>query len=217
VSGASPLGALDPDPFEAGARTRSLAAGELVFDEGDPGDSIYFVRSGSIELLRRGAGGMRCVARLGPGSLFGEQGTLVAGARCSRATVAQDAELLELRTSLFEQMCRERGDIALRVSRALAERADALERRLASLADEDGLRALTRALLRLARPATEGARVDATLRGVAAEAGLALGDAWRAIQRLVESRLVRLADDVLVVPDLEALAASAEAVGAEPR
>ena len=94
MSGASPLGALDQDPLEAGARTRSLAAGEIVFDEGDPGDSLYLVRSGSVELLRRGAGGMRCVARLGPGSLFGEQGTLVAGARRSRATIAQDAELL---------------------------------------------------------------------------------------------------------------------------
>ncbi|MCC6642033.1 MAG: Crp/Fnr family transcriptional regulator [Deltaproteobacteria bacterium] len=217
MSGASPRCERDLDPLEGEARARSFAAGEIVFDEGDPGAALYLVRSGCVEILRRGAGGMRCVARLGPGSLFGEQGAFVAGRRRSRARVAQDAELLEVEAGLFEQMCLERGDIALRVSKALADRADALEQRLASLAEEDGLRAVTRALLRLARPAPQGARVEATLRLLAADSGLALVETWRAMQRLVESRLVRLVDDVLVVPDPDALAASLEAGSAPAR
>lgn len=217
MSGSSPPALHDADPIEEGARRRLLSAGQTVFDEGDAAAVLYLVRSGSVELVRRGAGVVHCVSRLGPGSLFGEQGTLVPGARRSRAVVAEDAELLEIETALFEQMCRERGDIALRVSRALAERTEALELRLASLADQNALRALVGTLLRLAHAGSEGARVDATLRLLGTESGLGLHDTWRTLQRLVEAKLVRLADDVLLVPDPDALAMRADEAGAPPR
>ncbi len=201
----------------AEAHRRCLGAGAIVFEEGDAGGSLYFIRSGAVEVTRRGPTGARSVARLGPGDLFGEQGSLLAGPRRSRATVTRDAELLELSAPLFEQMCLERADIGLRVARALAARADALEQRLASLEGEEGLHAVVRVLLRHARPAAAGTRVEASLRLLARESALGLLEAHRAIQRLAERRLVRLVDDVLLVPDLDALSASLEAPAPTPR
>jgi CRP-like cAMP-binding protein len=207
----APEGGDGLDPVLREAHQRCLEAGAVVFDEGDSGGALYLIRSGAVEVTRRGPAGARCVARLGPGELFGEQGTLVAGPRRSRATVTRDAELLELDTALLEEMCLERADIALRVSRALAARAQSLEQRLASLEGEDGLRAMVRVLIRLARPCAEGSRIEATLRLLAGESGLGLLDAHRAIQRLVERRLVRLVEDVLIIADLDALSGSLDA------
>lgn len=193
------------------ALQRCLEAGSVVFDDGDPGRALFFIRSGEVELSRRFAGGARRVARLGPGQFFGEQGVLAPGPRRGSAVVTRDAELLEVEAAVFEEMCLERPDIALRIARAMAERAQALEQRLAGRGGEDGLRALVLALVRLSRPEGESIRVAGKLRDVAREAGLGLLEAHQALQQLVERKLVRLVDDVLQVPDLESLAASADA------
>ena len=198
------------------AHQRCFDAGSLVFDEGEAGHSLFFIRSGEVELARRGAAGALPVARLGPGEFFGEQGVLVAGPRRSRATVTREAELLEVGAGVFEEMFLERPDIALRITRALASRAQALEQRLASLEGEDALRALARALLRLSRPGPDGASVEGTLRSLAAEAGLGLLEAHHALQHLVERKAVRLVEDVLQVADAAALSSLLESPADRP-
>lgn len=192
------------------AHRRRFEAGDIVFDEGEPGGTVYFIRSAAVDVTRSGAGGARCVAHLGPGDLFGEQGGLVPGLRRSRATVTRGGEVLAVDAAMLEQMCRERGDIALRISRAQASRAEALEERVASVVPGDRLREMGRAVLKLASGAPEGGPIETTLRALADEAALGFRDAHAALQQLVERRIVRLAEDVLTVPDLAALAAIAD-------
>lgn len=50
-----------------------LGPGEVVFRQGDPGDLVYVVESGEVEIVRhRVDGSEEVVARLGPGQYFGE-------------------------------------------------------------------------------------------------------------------------------------------------
>jgi DNA-binding IclR family transcriptional regulator len=63
-------------------------------------------------------------------------------------------------------------------------------------------------LVRRAERRGSAGRVETTLRGLAAEAGLSLADAHRALGYLMDQRLVRLSDDVLLIPDIEALSAA---------
>jgi EAL domain-containing protein (putative c-di-GMP-specific phosphodiesterase class I) len=70
----------------------SLAAGEVLFDQGEDGACAYIVESGIIEILRQGEGTERVVARLGAGELFGEMAlfgehTRSAGARAAEPSV----------------------------------------------------------------------------------------------------------------------------------
>src|SRR4051794_13526769 len=52
---------------------RSYEPGEAVFREGDPGDTCYVVRSGSVRVTRRHSDGrVITLAELRPGSIFGE-------------------------------------------------------------------------------------------------------------------------------------------------
>ncbi len=186
---------------------RSFRAGEVVFDEGQPSDALFVIQSGHVELHRRALDGERVIARHGPGEFFGEIAVLLGRPRTSRAIAATDARLLQLDRATFESMCSERPEIALRVIQRLAERAIELEQRLTALGVDDLMRPVVRVLLRRAAPGEKSAHIETTLRKLANEAGLRLIEAHRALNQLLDQKLLRLVDDALEVRDLEALAA----------
>ena len=51
---------------------REYATGDVVFEEGVEGDSVFVIASGEIEISRLGSTGRKTVARLGAGEFFGE-------------------------------------------------------------------------------------------------------------------------------------------------
>jgi len=187
---------------------RQLHAGELVYEEGEAGDALFVIQAGQVELSRTGSNGERVVSRHGPGEFFGEMSVLLGRPRTARAIAASEARLLQLDASTFEGMCVDRPEIAIRVIQRLAARTIELEQRLAALGVDDLLRPVVRVLVRHAEVDATGGRVDTTLRRLAEEAGLSLAEAHRALGQLMDRKLVRLADDVLLVPDLEALSAA---------
>lgn len=194
---------------------RTVRAGEVVFDEGEAGDVLFVIQSGQIELVRQGPEGPRLVSRYGAGELFGEMSVLLGRPRTSRAVAATDSRLLQLDASTFETMCVERPEVAIRVIQRLAARAIDLEQRLAALGVDGLLRPVVRVLVRRAAPQpgsegsaeAEGPRIATNLREVAREAGLTMLEAHRALGQLFDRKLLRLVDDALLVPDLEALSA----------
>ena len=81
-----------------------LNAGETLFHAGEPGDSLFIVRSGSIELYIKDTAGQKIVLTIADeGSLFGEVSLLDAGPRTATAIALNDTELLVL----------DRGDLLL--------------------------------------------------------------------------------------------------------
>jgi CRP-like cAMP-binding protein len=78
----------------AGTRSpRSVKAGEIIFQDGDPGNTFYGVLQGEIELSW---GGDR-VETIGPGSSFGAGALADPGhRRFGTATATADSELLEM-------------------------------------------------------------------------------------------------------------------------
>ena len=189
---------------------RTCAPGELIFEPGDEGVSLFVIQAGEVELTRPDGGGSLPVASLGPGDLFGELAVLLGGRRRSKARAVGAVKLLELEGATLQAMCLERPEIGLRLIRKLAGRIIDLEQRLAALGVDDLVRPVVRGLVRRAERIGVGARVDTTLRGIAKESGLSMLEAHRALQQLLEGRLVKLADDVLEIPDLEGLLASIE-------
>lgn len=195
---------------------KELERGEDLFVEGDPGEFVYVVQAGQIELTREGPEAPMLLSRKGPGELFGEMDVLLGAARTTRARAASQASVLELDGATFQSMCVDQPEIAIRVIRQLAERAKELERRLAALGGDDLLRPLVRVLLRRARPDPAGNEpgiVASSLRELAVDAGLTLLETHRALGQLVDRRVVKLVEDRLEVADLDALTASLEGPG----
>jgi CRP-like cAMP-binding protein len=185
---------------------RTLASGEVVFDEGEAGDHFYVIQSGEIELVREIPSGERVVARLGAGDFFGELGVVLGGPRTARAVAVDTARVIALDRETLESMCMEQPEIAIRMIRVLVSRLIEAERRLAALDMDDLLQPVVGVLLRHAEPATEdGMRVPLNLRQLAEAVGLSMLEAHRGLQQLVDRKLVQIVDDQLMLSDREGL------------
>jgi CRP/FNR family cyclic AMP-dependent transcriptional regulator len=74
-----------------------LAAGTELFQAGEPGESLFIVRSGQIELYIKDTAGQKIVLTVaGPGDLFGEMSLLDSGPRTATALALEDSGLLIL-------------------------------------------------------------------------------------------------------------------------
>jgi CRP-like cAMP-binding protein len=209
------LGAADTESAAVRIRSayqRTLEPGETVFDEGDPGDKLYIIQSGEIELAREAAGAPRVVARLGPGDFFGELGVVLGKPCATRAAAVRTTRVLELDRETLEAMCLEQPAIAIRLLRVVVSRLIEAERRLASLGVDDLLRPVVRGLVRRAQPDPEhGVRIPTSLSRLAEDAGLSMFETHRALHQLIDRKLIRLVDDCLYASDLDSLSASLDA------
>lgn len=185
---------------------RSFVPGEVLFEEGEPGDVLYVIQSGSVELSRTGPAGRIRVATLGAGEFFGEMSVVIGNGRSARAVATVETQALELDGETLEAMCMEHPEIAIRIIRRLAARLIDSERRLSALGMDDLLRPVISVLLRIAEADPEqGLRIPTTLRKLAEEAGLSILEAYRVIEQLLDRKLVRLVDEMLIAPDAEGL------------
>jgi uncharacterized membrane protein len=76
---------------------RKVAAGETLFRAGDPGESLYIVCEGHMEIFIRDHAGQKIVLNNAhAGEIFGELALLDRGARTASAVAVTDVELLEL-------------------------------------------------------------------------------------------------------------------------
>ena len=79
----------------AGLQVVSLPAGAGVFEYGDPGDALYIIRDGEVEIYVRDDTGTRILLETaGAGDVFGEISLLDSGPRTASASVTRDLEAL---------------------------------------------------------------------------------------------------------------------------
>lgn len=87
-----------------GAVLRSYKKGSVIFHEGDPGDSLYVVVSGSLKIfLTSREGAELLLTRLSAGETFGELALIDGGGRSASVEALEETELLRLsRPTLLE-------------------------------------------------------------------------------------------------------------------
>ena len=72
-------------------RELSFPAGDVIFREGDPGDGIYIVKEGRVQIgAVMGNGDRRALSLVGPGELFGEMAVLDNEPRSATALAEDD-------------------------------------------------------------------------------------------------------------------------------
>ena len=69
---------------------RIFKARSLIFQEGQPGDAAYLVRTGSVSIVKKTAQGFVPLATIGKNSLFGEMALIDGGNRMASAVAAED-------------------------------------------------------------------------------------------------------------------------------
>jgi uncharacterized membrane protein len=109
-----------------------LGEGETLFRAGEPGESLYLVRSGEVELFIQDNVGQKITLDTArPGDFFGEIALLDSGPRTATAVALADAELIELDRDDLLLLFQRKPDAALHMLAAMGRmtrKADALLR-----------------------------------------------------------------------------------------
>ena len=111
----------DRDELAKVVDVSTLKVGETLFEAGEPGDSMFIVRSGSIELYIKDTAGQKIVLTVAEeGQLFGELSMLDSGPRTATAVALTDAELLVLDREDLLLLFQKRPDAALHMLAAMS-------------------------------------------------------------------------------------------------
>ena len=95
-----------------------LPAGETLFSEGEPGDSMYVVVSGAADIMIRG----KVVETAKAGTTFGEMAIIDKSPRAATVVAREDCSLIAINANRFSALTRDLPDFALHVMRAMADR-----------------------------------------------------------------------------------------------
>lgn len=100
---------------------RRVAAGETLFRAGDPGDSMFVVYGGQVELFVTDRAGQKIVLHVAErGDFFGELSLLDGGTRTATACVVEAGTVYVLDREDLQQLFRKRPDSALGLLAAMS-------------------------------------------------------------------------------------------------
>jgi CRP/FNR family cyclic AMP-dependent transcriptional regulator len=110
---------------------RRWERGEVIFHEGDRGDTCYLIQSGAVILTREHQDGrMVALAELRAGGMFGELAMFRGEARSATAQAIEPTEAVALLALDVQRLIRGNPDIASKLLAALAERVSTTTERL---------------------------------------------------------------------------------------
>ena len=114
---------------------RPVRKGEILFHAGEPGDRMFVVRQGSVELFTKDKMGQKIVLETpGPGDQFGELALFDGGARTASAAVLEDGEVLTLDREDLLGFVRHHPEAGLDMLAIMTRRIRETNARLASMA-----------------------------------------------------------------------------------
>jgi small-conductance mechanosensitive channel len=119
-----PLSSAELDSIAAATRLHSYSRGETILRKGAVGDSMFVVAEGEVSIRDPDDTnyGRRDVARLGPGSVFGEMALLTGEVRAADVVAVSDVTSLEIAKDALAPILLDNPDLASAISRKVIER-----------------------------------------------------------------------------------------------
>jgi CRP/FNR family transcriptional regulator, cyclic AMP receptor protein len=198
-------------------RRRRFRRGEVIFHQGDPGDSLHVVASGAVKIVLPSPDGEEAIiATLRPGDFFGELALLDGAPRSATATALEQSEMLVLPRAIFMELLDSVPGLRDALLTSLARELRRLTGHVEELHFLDLAGRLAMRLTRLANEAEPDAagavRLDwpYTQSDLAAMIGGTRQSVNRLLSELVDEGLISIEPDVLVIVDVNRLARRAE-------
>ena len=204
-----------PDDLTRLARAmtrRRYRRNEVIFHEGDPGDSLHVLFEGRVKITRESIEGDEAiVVILAPGDSFGELVLLDGAVRSATATAIEPTETLTMTRADFANLVDASEPFRWHVLGGIAHRIRRLTDQLAEVHFLDLAGRLALQLTRLADEAAPGQRTDIELRRNLTQSDLAamVGGTRQRVNQILgdfdDEGLIRNEGGHLVVCDLEKL------------
>lgn len=198
-------------------RRRRFRRNEVIFHQGDPGDSLHVVAAGAVKILLPSTEGEEAIiATLRPGDFFGELALLDGATRSATAAALEPSETLVLPRPVLMDLL---GTVPGLGDALLAGLAKELRRLTSQVEELHFLDLAGRLAMRLSRLAQES-QPDAsgqislawpyTQSDLAAMIGGTRQSVNRLLAELVDEGLIQIQPDALVIRDLDELTQRAE-------
>lgn len=197
-----PFSGLGPRELQQVAQVavpRSFERGEVIFREGDSGDTCYVVRAGRVSIQREHMDGRTLtLAELRPGAIFGELAMFGRETRSATAEALEPTALLAILSADVQRMIQSSPEIAFKMLGAMADRLRRANERLLqqsfqTVAGRVASALLTQTIARQADGAPEeGVLIHATQSEIARLAGTSRESASRFLATLEREGVVVL-------------------------
>ncbi len=189
------------------ARARTVASGEVLFRQGDPGETLLIVLAGELRASVYGPDGReQILRRLGQGDVVGEIALIDGRPRSADVRAVTRSRVLALeRRAVLDELARDPA-FALALLRLLCERLRATSAALEAMLFHDSGTRLAAVLLSLSG-GREGARVDLTQAELGEIAGAARETVNKKLREWEKAGLIEITPGRVVVKALARLTA----------
>lgn len=120
------LEARDFDVIRSCGAVRRCHPGELIFSEGEPAETVYFIESGQVSIFLHEFTNRVEIGQRGAGSFFGEMAVLNQGKRTATVSSITDTTLVVLDKEQFLKLMATDAEVEAKVNRIVALRTEEL-------------------------------------------------------------------------------------------
>jgi CRP-like cAMP-binding protein len=188
---------------------RRFGAGEVLFEDGATAQEAFLLQEGRVRLIKRVGAVERSLRVLRPGDLFGESALVPGSPRNSTAVALDDGVALALDQATFQHVLAGNPAVGARVMQQLIRRLRDAEDQIEILMLRDSQSKIVVALLKMGQQfqmsRAEGGGLNISPMELSARVGLDVDTVKRNVQQLRDSGYLRIIDERLEIPDLEAL------------
>jgi CRP/FNR family transcriptional regulator len=182
---------LEPRELEQVAQVaipRSYERGEVIFREGDSGDTCYVVKTGSVSVMREHQDGrVIALAELRPGQIFGELAMFDHETRSATVETLEDTTTVALLSGDVQRILRAHPEIGVKMLAALASRLRRANERLLQQSFQTVAGRVASALLTqvIARQAEGAGDADVLIKATQAEIAQLAGTSRESASRFL--------------------------------
>jgi CRP-like cAMP-binding protein len=203
------------DQVGSHAIIRVVKAGTMIYAKGDPGDSLFAVITGTVQISVASVEGKDTVfAQLGAGEIVGEIALLDGRPRSADVAAVTDCELMVINRRDFVPLMHDHPELAFQLIDILCEKLRRTNEQVERVTFLDLPTRLAQVLIQLSqsgKASAEGRKIRATQRAIGQMIGMSRESTNKQLRNWEERNWVRLERGSIVVVALDKLAAVATA------
>ena len=198
------------DQVGSHAVTRVVKAGTVIYGKGDPGDSLFAVVTGIVQISAPSVEGKDTVfAQLAAGEIVGEIALLDGRPRSADVAAVTDCELMVINRRDFVPLIHDHPELAFRLIDILCEKLRRTNDQVERVTFLDLPTRLAKVLIQLVQSSAEGRKISVTQSALGQMIGMSRESTNKQLRNWEERNWVRLERGSIVVVALDRLTAVA--------
>lgn len=191
---------------------RNYQKGRIIFVEGEPGESVFFLREGRVKISKQSEDGREQILHfIHPGEMFAEVVLFDGGPYPATAEAVEDSKVGLVRNNDMERITLSNPGIALGILKIMSRRLRIAQKQINELALMDTSRRMVSTLLFLAAeqgaPSEKGTVIDISLtnQDLANMIGTSRETANRILSDLRRQKAVQIDKKQIIITDMKRL------------